>query len=208
MVSYGNLIWPLVFRVSLAIVMVFGFVGFALGIGLIVSSAKTFRFLHAMNRWVSIRRTLKPAEIPRDIDQLAHKYRYWIGTLLVVGGMFSTFGLVVRINASAVGAMFAKGTMVPLLAIAAEALRWFLIVGSVSGVVVGIMLCYSPEVLGSFEKYANKWVSSRRIVRGGDEMHPTLDRLVEAHPRKSGWIFTCTGLGVVVYATFLLLTRH
>ena len=208
MISYGDLIWPLVFRVSLAMVIVFGFIGFAVGIGLIVASARTFRLFHAMNRWVSIRRALKPAEIPRDIDQFAHRYRYWFGIPLVVGGMFSTYGLVARVSASALGAAFAKGTMGPLLAIAAEALRWFLIIGSVSGVVIGIMLCYSPEVLGRFEKYANKWISPRRLVRTGDQMHPTLDKLVEAYPRPSGWVLMCTGLGVVVYAAFLLATRH
>lgn len=208
MFSYSNLIWPLVFRGSLAIVMVFGFIGFAVGIGLIVSSAKTFRFLHAMNRWVSIRPALKSAEIPRDSDRYAHKYRYWIGIPLVVGGLFSTFGLVARINALAVGATFAKGTMAQLLAILAEALRWFLIIGSVSGVVIGIMLCFSLDVLAGFEKYANRWISPRRLVRGGDEMHPALDNLVEAYPRHSGWIFTCTGLGAVAYAAFLLFTRH
>ena len=117
MVTYSDLIWPLVFRVSLAIVIVFGCVGFAVGIGLIVSSARTFRFFHAINRWVSIRRALKSAEIPRDIDQLAHRYRYWVGIPLVLGGIFSTFGLVARINASAVGATFTQGTMVPLLAV-------------------------------------------------------------------------------------------
>lgn len=208
MASYGDLIWPLVYRGSLAIVMVFGFIGFAVGIGLIVASARTFRFMHAMNRWVSLRSAFKPAEIPRDTDQFAHKYRYWVGIPLVVGGIFAIFGLVARINASAVAAIFAKGTMVPLLAIAAETMRWFLIVGSVSGVVVGIMLCYSPRVLGSFEKYANKWISPRRLLRGGDQMYPMLDKLVEAHPGKSGWIFACTGMGVALYAAFLLLSRH
>lgn len=208
MTSYSDLILPLAFRVSVTTVIVFGFIGFAMGIGLIVSSARTFRFLHAMNRWVSTRSALKPAEIPRDIDQFVHKYRYWVGIPLVAGGMFSTFGLVTGISASVVGAAFAKGTMVPLLAIAVEALRWFLVVGSVSGIVIGVMLCYSPRVLGSFEKYANKWISSRQILPSGEQMHLTLDKLVEVYPRQSGWLFTCTGLGVVAYAAFLLFVRH
>lgn len=208
MPSFNDLIWPFVFRSSLAIVMVFGFIGFVVGVGLLVSSAGTFRFLHSMNRWVSMRSTFRPAEIPRDTDQLAHKYRYWVGIPLVVGGLFATYGLVARISAFAVGATFAKGTLTSMLAIAADAMRWFLIVGSVSGVVVGFMLCFSLPALAGFEKHANRWISPRRAFRGGDEMHPTLDNLVEAHPRASGWIFTCTALGVVVFAAFLLFTRH
>lgn len=208
MIPHSQLIWPLVFRSALAIAMVFGFIAFVLGVGLIVSSAKTTRLLRAMNRWVSIRGAMKPAEVPRDTDQMAHKYRYWVGIPLVLGGLFATYGLVVRISATAVGATFAKGTLASMLAIAADAARWFLVIGSVTGVVIGILLCFSLEALAVVEKHANRWVSPRRAFRGGDDMHPTLDNLVEAHPGSSGWIFACTGLGVAVFAAFLLFARH
>lgn len=208
MAYYSDLIWPMAFNASLVSVMVFGFIGFALGVGLIVSSAKTLRVLQSMNRWVSMRSTLKPVEVPRDFDGLAHKYRYWVGVPLIAGGLFATFGLVARINASAVSATFSNGATTSILAIAAEALRWFLVLGSIAGVVIGILLCYSPAALGSMEKYANRWISSRQLTRGSDDMHSSLDRLVAARPGPSGWIFTCTGLGVVIYAAFLLLARH
>ena len=57
--------------------------GFAVGIGLIVSSAGTFRFFRAINRWVSMRTVVKPLEIPRDADRFAHKYRRRVGVCLM-----------------------------------------------------------------------------------------------------------------------------
>ncbi len=207
MVFYNNLILQSLIQFFIVLVLVFGAIGFAVGIGLIVSSARTLRFSHAMNRWVSIRSALRPVEIPRDTELFTHKYRYWVGVFLIVGGIFSTFGWAARIDAFAVATMFAKGAMVSVVAIGAEILRWFLIVGSVSGVVIGFMLCYSPNALGTIEKYANKWYSSRHLTRGVDDMHLTLDKLIEAHPKPSGWILTCTALGVVVYTGALLMTR-
>lgn len=202
--SNYHFVWQLLFEFTMVVVLVFGAVGFAAGIGLIISSAKTFRFFRAINRRVSMRSVCKPLEIPRDADRFAHKYPRWIGVFLIVGGIFSTFGWVVRINVFAVATTFAKGAWVPVVAIVAETLRWFLIVGSVSGVVIGFLFCYSPSTLISIGRYANKWFSPRRLTRGVDEMHLTLDKLVEAHPKLSGAILTCTALGVAVYSRFLL----
>lgn len=207
MTSYGNLIWQFLFQFFIAVVLVFASVGFAVGIGLIMSSARTLRIFHVMNRWIPTRGALRPMEIPRDTDQFSHRRRRWVGGALIAGGIFSAIGLAAGVDAAAVGAAFAKGDAVRLVAIVAGALRWFLIAGSAAGVVIGLMLCFSPNALATLEKHANQWFSARRMLRGGDDMILTLDRLVEAHPGPSGWILACTTLGAAAYAATLLFAR-
>jgi hypothetical protein len=207
MPSHYDLIWQLLFHFFIVVVLVFASFGFAVGIGLIVSSARTLRFVQVMNRWVSTRGALRALDVPRSTEQFWHRNRRWVGWSLIAGGIFATFGLVAGFNAAAVGAVFAKGDMVRLVAIVATTLRWFLVVGSVAGVVIGYMLCFSPDALATLEKYANRWFSPRNILRGGDDMHLTLDRLVEAHPGPAGWILACTALGAVAYAVTLLFAR-
>jgi len=203
----NDLIWRLLLHICLAVVLVFGSVGVAVGIGLIVSSARTLRFFHLMNRWVSTRGALRVLDVPRSTEQFSHRHRRWIGWALVAGGAFATFGLIAGFNAAAVGALFAKGGMSHVVAIVAATLRWFLLAGSVAGVVIGGMLCFSPGALGTLETYANRWFSGRNVLRGGDDMRLTLDKLVEAHPGPSGWILGCTSLGAVAYAVTLLFGR-
>lgn len=203
----NDLIWQMLFQFLIAVVLVFASVGFAVGIGLIVSSARTLRFLQTMNRWVSTRGAFRAIDVPRSTEQFSHRNRRWIGGALIAGGIFAAYGLATGFNAAAVGAVFAKGAMVPLLAIVAAALRWFLIAGSVAGVLLGYLLCFSPDALATLEKYANRWFTPRNMLRGGDDLHLTLDRLVEAHPGPSGWILACTSLGAVGYAATLLLAR-
>lgn len=207
MPSHYDLIWQLLFQFFIVVVLVFASFGFAVGIGLIVSSARTLRFVQVMNRWVSTRGALRALDVPRSTEQFWHRNRRWVGWSLIAGGIFATFGLLAGFNAAAVGAVFAKGDMVRLVAIVAATLRWFLVVGSVAGVVIGYMLCFSPDALATLEKYANRWFSPRNILRGGDDMHLTLDRLVEAHPGPAGWILACTALGAVAYAVTLLFAR-
>lgn len=207
MSSPNDLLWQLLFRFFIAVVLVFAAVGFAAGVGLIVSGARTLRFFQVMNRWVSTRGALRSMEIPRNTEQLTHRNRRWVGWALIAGGIFATFGLLIGVNTAALSAA-AKGDMRILVAIVAGTLKWFLFIGSVAGVVVGTLLCFYPDALATLEKYANRWFSPRRGLRGGDDMRLTLDRLVEAHPGPSGWILACTTLGAGVYAVTLLLTRH
>ena len=204
---HNDVIWQILFRSCIAVVMVFASVGFAVGIGLIVSSARTLQFLRSMNRWVSTRGAFRALDVPRSTEQFSHRHRRWVGWALIAGGTFATFGLLAAFNAAAIGAVFAKGEMRYLAAIVAEALRWFLLAGSVTGVVIGGMLCFSPDALATLERYANRWFSPRNALRGGDDMRLTLDRLVEAHPGPSGWILMCTALGAVAYAATLLFAR-
>lgn len=207
MLSPNDMLWQLLFRFCIAVVLVFAAVGLAAGIGLIVASARTLRVFAVLNRWISTRGAFKALDMPRSTEQFSHRNRRWIGGALIAGGLFAALGLIVGVNAAAVGA-FAKGDMAIVLAVVAGTLRWFLIVGSLAGVAVGAMLCFFPDALVSLETYANRWVSTRRVVRGADEVHLTLDRLVEAHPGPSGWILACTTLGAGVYALTLLLARH
>jgi hypothetical protein len=207
MTSNVNLLLQMLYQFFVVLALVFAGVGVAVGIGLIAASAPTLRFFHAMNRWISTRGALRPAEVPRDTDRFSHRHRRWVGGALIAGGIFSAIGLAFGVDAAAVGAAFARGDASRLVAIAAGTLRWFLIVGSAAGVVVGLILCFSPDGLARLEKHANRWFSARRVLRGGDDMNLTLDRLVEAHPGPSGWILTCTALGAAAYAVTLLFAR-
>lgn len=206
MTSTGNLMLSMLYQFFVVTALVFAGVGVAAGIGLIVASAPTLQFFRSVNRWISTRGALRQMEIPRDTDQFSHRRRRWVGGALVVGGAFAVVGLA-GVDATAVGATFAKGDASRLVAIAAGTLRWFLILGSAAGVAVGLVLWYSPEGLARIERIANQWFSSRQVMRGGDDMNLTLDRLVEAHPVPSGWLLACTALGAAAYAVVLLFAR-
>ena len=117
-----------------------------------------------------------------------HGHRRALGYALIAGGAFSSVGLLAGVDAAAVGASFARGDVVRVVA----------------GVAVGLLLRFSPDALAILEKHANRWVSSRRALRGTDDQNLALDRLVEAHPVPAGWILACTTLGAAAYAATLL----
>ena len=207
MASYSNLMWQLLVQVSIVSFLVVAVAGLAVGVGLLISSQKTLQFFQVLNRWVSTRHVLKPVEVPHETERMAHSHQRWFAGAFVFGGLISIFGIAAGFDASAISAAVTEQRFVPVVAIALESAKWFLIVGSGLGVVVGAMLLLYPNAEITLERYANRWVSSRQAVRGGDDMHMTLDRLVEAHPKPAGWIIGCTSAAAVIFG-FLMLVRY
>src|SRR5260221_9978458 len=188
----GNLMWQVLVQVLIVLFFVVAVAGLGVGVGLIVSSLKTVQLFHRVNRWVSTRHALKSVEVPRDTDRWSHRYQRWIAGAFVLGGLIAIFGLAAGVDANALSLVFAEKRFVPVAAIAFDSAKWFLIVGSTFGVVVGGMLLFYPNAEGTLERFANQWVSPRRVTRSWDDMHMTLDLLVEAHPTPAGRIIAST----------------
>ncbi len=182
-------------------------VAVALGVGLIVCSGKTLKFLDTMNRYVSTRHGFKPMAVMHDIGLSVRKYRIWIAALLIAGSAYSLFGLIAWFDITAVVARFDMHLPRAFVSWIAESLRWLLIVGCAFAFVIGVMLGFFPKALDIIEARANKWYSFRHIARGADTMHLSLDKWVAAFPRTSGWLIVLSALFVAVDAAIMLLGR-
>ncbi len=183
--------------------IVVGIVGIALGVGLIVRGARTLRFLGTLNRWISMRNTLKPMEEPHDIGRTVYGHRRWFGAAFAVGGAFAVFMLLTRIEVVAVVAVLGRNGPPVVLDWIVESLRWILVVGGVLAVVIGTMLVASADALRALETRVNKWYSPRQLGKGADTMHLTLDHLVEAFPRTAGWMLAL-GASIVLIASMIV----
>ena len=202
--TYGNFLWHVLVQVLIVLFLAVSISGLGVGIGLIFSSQKTSQLFHALNRWFSTRHALKTVEVSREIDSVAHRYQRWLAGGFVLGGLIAIFGLVAAVDVVALSKIFVQKRFTAFLAVILDSVRWFLIVGSAAGVVVGAMLLFYPNAETALEKFTNQWVSSRRAVRHWDDMHMTLDMLVEAHPTPAGWLLACTSVAAVLCAVFML----
>jgi hypothetical protein len=203
--ALGNVMWQVLVQVLIVVFLVVAVAGLVVGVGLIVSSQRTSQIFHGLNRWISTRHALKPVEVPVQTDQTAHEYQRWLAACFVLGGLFAIFFLVTAVDVAAVSRIVAEQRYVGFVAIVLDCARWFLILGSAAGVVVGVMLLFYPGAENALERFTNQWVSSRRIVRTWDDMHLTLDTLVEAHPTPAGWVIAATSAAAVLCAIFMLV---
>jgi hypothetical protein len=181
---------------------VFGIIGFAVGVGLVLNGALMHRFFGVMNRSVSTRRGMKWIAVPRDIQPAVQRYRRPIGGIFILGAAFSIFGLVTRIDVD-------RGF--PMLGIEAqwviESMRWFLIGGNLVAIAIGIMLVFFPDALRAIETRANRWYSFRHFAAGGESMNMAFDSWVERFPRIAGCIIAAAALVLVVNSGILLFAH-
>lgn len=188
--------------------LIWGLIGVAVGVGLIVSSARMFRLFSVMNYYVSTRHALKPLAMPHDVGQSVRGHRRLIGTFFILGAAFSIYGMLARFDEAMLISALQLSYPKPFVAWILQSARWSLIVFSVFALVIGVMLMRFPDALGRFEAYANRWVSVRKLTIGADTMHMTLDKLVEAFPRAAGSIIVLAALYVAANAAFLWLRFH
>jgi hypothetical protein len=206
--AYNNMIWHLLVQALVVVFLVVAVSGLAVGLGLLVYSQRTSQLFHRLNRWISTRHALKPVEVPVETDRAAHQYQRWLAGGFILGGLIAIFGLIAAVDVAAVSKIVAETRYAPFVAVVLDCARWFLILGSAAGVVVGAMLLFYPNAEMTLERFTNQWVSSRRISRNWDDMHMTLDALVEAHPRPAGWVIACTSAAAVICAIFMLVRYY
>jgi hypothetical protein len=180
-----------------------------LGCALVFRTARAIDFTHRMNRWVSTRRALKEAELPRHGGTPGASRKPWFGLFLLVGGAFVLYFLAFRTEIPHAAAVLGVDLKRWFLAgIALQTARWFLVAGSLLAVCVGVLLLAFPKTLTAFEERMNRWYSTRRILPPeGESMRYPLDMLVEAYPHAAGWTIAAASLLVAAAMGLLLAAR-
>lgn len=201
--SSHDLIYQILISFVLWVFIVTGFTGITLGIGLNFSSARTLRFLKTMNRWISMRNSLKPLEKSHDIDKVIYRHRRWFGAVFAISGAYTVLMLLFEVEFPYVVAALSKNTTPVIVELLVECLRWFLVLGGVLAVVIGILMLVSTYALPPFEARINRWYSLRKLGKGADEMHMTLDELAAAFPRTAG-LLLAFGSAIVLIAAMIV----
>ena len=196
-------------QVLVSTVVVFLFVtsvlGLVLGLGLLLRSGSTLPFIAMMNRWVSMRRALRPLELPLQLRPASGNAR-WFGLLLIAVGAYAAVVLVGTFDVQRLSLLFRADPRYSVTGLALEALKWFLVVGAVAAVFTGGMLLFFPRAWRRIEDRANRWYSTRDLELAGDAVYLSLDRMVEAFPRAAWGVILVLSL-LAAIASGLMLFR-
>lgn len=180
-----------------------------LGLALMFRSVKAIAFMRSMNHWVSTRRALRPAELPRSFAVESRRGKVLLALFLLFGGLFALYVLLVRIeipHAAAVLGVNLRRWF--LIGVALQTMKWFLVLGSALALVVAVLTLLFPSRLAALEARLNRWYSTRNVLPpAGESMRYPLDMLVEGAPRSSGCVIAVASLAVAASMTVLLAAR-
>ncbi len=202
-----NLVWSDFVSPTLnAFALAGSLIGVLIGAGLLIARRDTLEFFRRMNYRVSMRRPARPLELSRNIEGTPGRRMPLVGAAFLLGGAYSAFVLLTQLDGARAVAAFGVRQNPVTFEVIADTLRWFLIVGGLAAIVFGAMLLFAPQAWRALEVRANRWYSTRQLLRGADESHEALDRLVEAFPRASG-VVLCAASLVASIAFAILLFR-
>lgn len=172
----------------------------AIGIGLVCFSSRVFSFCDRMNQWVSFRRALKPAAIPRDSWPFFERYRRWFALVFIVASIFSITHLITRIDAHQLGMLASSRLQVPpaFAEWIFSSVWWFLLIGSVLTIAVSVMLGFFPAALHKLDQQSGRWFSLRHTYKDVDLMYTPLDKLAYRYPRALGGLIVIAALANVI----------
>ena len=180
-----------------------------LGLALAFRPQKALAFIRSMNRWVSTRRALKEAELPRTVNVASRKSQLLLALFLFFGGLFALYFLLLRLEiprAAAVLGVNLKRWFI--IGVVLQTMRWFLIVGSLLAVAVAVLILFFPQRLAALEARLNKWYSTRNVLPpAGESMRLPLEMMVEASPRAAGWVIAVASLAIAAAMAVLLAAR-
>lgn len=178
--------------------------GLVLGVLLLVDSARVMRWNATLNRWYSTRQAFSKLEEPIDVKRLVYRWHRVVGVLVFAGAIFTLDVLAFSYKTGALVQAF-RGVGNPhLLGIFFEALRIFLIVGNVAGLLAAVILCFRPSLLKGIEAVGDRYYSGGETATRLEVMHYQPDNFVQSHPKLVGTLFTLGSL-YILFALGLLL---
>lgn len=177
--------------------------GLVCGLWLLIAPAGFARLEQRASRNISLRRTLRPLEISRNLDRYIYRHHHGLGLLIIALSSITLYRLLFHFDIAQGARLFADLLPHGLSGALFSALHLALILGHLFAIVTGLVLYLRPSALKGLEASANRWVSSREKSRWLDTPHTFPSRLMQSHPR-------LLGLGLMLlslYLASLLLVR-
>lgn len=173
----------------------------AFGLALVIAPRIAILASGALNRRFSGRRAMRPLEIPRPTERAFYRHHRLLGAALVLA--VAAFFLLYFLNfprdsvLAALAREYGRGPADAFL----QAAEWFFLLANGLIGVLGMLVLIRPSVLKPVEAWANRWISTRRALKGLEQEHDPLDRFTLRHPRLTGVLV----LAGVTYVTAGLL---
>jgi hypothetical protein len=185
----NNLISQVSYPVFLYLIFVFFLIAcvfsFFVGIALALRSKRALKIFDLLNRWVSVRKMMRPLSTPHYIEPSLLKRRRLLGVTIIVGAAIS-IALLAEVDLRPSLSLF-EGFLTPLeVEGVASNLHDFLFVGNILCLGVGLSVLFFPKVLATIESYTDHWYTLRKRMLPLDKMHMEVDNWVLHHPTSVG----------------------
>jgi len=185
----NNLISQVSYPVFLYLTFVFFLIAsvfsFFVGIALALRSKRALKLFDALNRWVSVRKMIRPLSTPHFIEPTLLKRRTLLGVAIIVGAAVS-ITLIAEADLRPSLSFFEAGLTPQEIGGVASNLKGFLLISNLLCLLVGLAVIFFPTALATIESYTDHWYTLRKRTLPLDKMRMEVDNWVLHHPTSVG----------------------
>jgi hypothetical protein len=177
--------YPVFLYMTFVFFLIASVFAFLVGIALAVRSKMALRFFAVMNRWISVRKVMRPLSTPHYIEPALLKRRTVLGSSISLGAL-ATIALLAQADLASALSLLNGSLPAPEIRGIADNLKVFLLVGNAICVALGVLVLFYPHALSTLENYTDRWISIRQSTQSLDQMHMDVDAFVLKHPTSAG----------------------
>lgn len=172
---------------------------FALVIGLLMllAPAVVNRLRATLDRRYSGRQAMKPMEIPRYEERGFYRHHKAWGAFISLGALVYLAVFFFAYDHAAATRVLADYMNRHLAAWLVDSGVIVLTAGNLLALAIGLIVFIRPSLLKGVEARANRWLSTRRLLRPLEDEHGGPDRFALAHPRLTGVLLSLGSLFVL-----------
>ncbi|GAB5603964.1 hypothetical protein [Sideroxyarcus sp. TK5] len=193
--------YPVFLYMTLLFFLIASAFSFLVGLGLAFRSRRAMRLFDVLNRWISVRRMIKPLTMPHQVEPTLMRQPVWLGSAIILGAAIALY-LLQDVDLRPALLLF-DGSLTPIeMSGVADNLKTFLLVGNALCLLVGIAILFFPRTLTVVERYTDHWYTVRRSTKAFDTMHMEVDSWVLKHPTSVGLTMSLlsVSLGMMMYS--------
>ncbi len=187
--------------------LLFAIVAFVVGLMLFVAPHQLERLRAISDRWITLRKLLKPLEIPRESDPFLYRHHQWVGAITTLLSLATLYLLLYGITERLPDVSIPDQRYSPFWQWLYANVILFLWIGSIFTCVAGVTIFFRPSLLKQVEGITNRWISTRQRFRWIDQYWPHLDVLMLSRGRRIGIFLILGSLYILMLIGTLMLQQ-
>ena len=201
-----NTILATILQESVLLFLIIGSIfALLLGLLLILSPQQANALSQRYNHWVSLRRPSKPLEALHETNHFFYRHHRATGLFILISTIYILYHFAFNYDQTiAIRALSNHFDNIMIIEWLLNASLWFILPVSMLLLVFGAIMAIKPSSLKGIERFANHWVSTRKLLQPIDKQYKPLDKWVGMQPRSFGILLIfASGYNLIIFLMFL-----
>jgi len=192
--------WEIALQTVGILALIFGILGTAFSLLLLISPNTTKKVSHVFNRYIDVDKKVSYLDKDIQTESIIYKHHVIAGSCLIIGSGFILIFLMFKLDVTNfVNIFFNSPKYATINEIISNSLAVIGKIVGVAGIIFGFILLLLPGKMKKIEKKVNTWLSTQHVISKINETHHDIDTFIYQH----ALLFGLTGLIISIFLTIL-----